>query len=181
MKLPKRNTISDNKSINLNKKYIQGKSPKPKGIWYSCFNNWYNWIVREMPEWMRNYIHKIKINKNILTDITNKDKNKLLVIKNDEDFDAFNKNYKIDVSKTLPFIESTPFPGAPKIIMDIIDWKKVAEDFGGIEICPFLINKQNYYWYFQWDVASGCIWNASTIIDETEIIYKKTKNTYKKV
>ena len=95
MKLPKRNKIDKNKIIKLNyeKKYEQTKSRKPNGFWYSCHNNWYNWILNEMPEWLHKYIYKININTNILTNIHNKDKDKLLIINNIKDFDIFNKKY----------------------------------------------------------------------------------------
>jgi hypothetical protein len=109
-----------------------------------------------MVDLLYKYIHKLNIDRNVLTDIRNKDKNKLL-----EDFDLFNKKYGKDSS---------------------INWKKVSEDYGGIEICPFLKKRrEKNVWYWAWDVASGCIWNTKSIIKNTELIYEKKKHKYIKV
>ena len=47
-----------------------------------------------MPNRLHKYIHKININKNVLTDIRYKNKEKILVINNIKDFDLFNKKYR---------------------------------------------------------------------------------------
>ena len=77
-----------------------------------------------------------------------KDKNKCLVINTLQDFDIFYKRYQNK---------------------DSIFWNKVAEDYGGIEICPFFIERKHIIWYAIWDVASGCIWNTD-IISNTELM-----------
>lgn len=173
MKLPKRNTISDSKNININIIEKQKQGYKPIGIWYSCYNSWYNWIIEEnMTSFMKKYIYKITINKNVLTNIDNINKNKLLIIKNIKDFDKFNNKYKI-IDSTNTF-----FGG---INNNLINWEKVSDDFGGIEICPYIVERKNYLWYNMWDVASGCIWNMPKIINTTEMIYKKKNNIYQKI
>lgn len=55
-----------------------------------------------------------------------------------------------------------------------MDWGKVAQEYSGIEICPYFeqnnlnILKDGYRvnlnWYNRWDVASGCIWEPSKAI-----------------
>lgn len=166
MILPKRNKIDKNKKINfLHLKYNNIIHLKPSGFWYSCHNDWYNWIIKiKILHFLHKYIHKINLCKNIMTNIHNKDKNKLLVIKTMKDFDIFNKRYRIE--------ENT---------YSLINWKIVAKDYGGIEICPFISKRKNYIWYSSWDVASGCIWNIKSIIKNTELIYEKKKNKYVKV
>ena len=134
-----------------------------RGIFILCYNGWYKWIVEEdIDTAFHKYIHKINIKKNILIDIKHKDKNKILVIKNVKDFDIFEKKYR-GISN--------------------INWKKVSNDYGGIEICPYyLIERSGYIWYSTWEVASGCIWNVKSIIKNTELIYQKNKkNKYVKV
>ena len=95
MYLPKRNRIDGNKKIIFRERYKNYiNQGKPNGFWYSCYNSWYNWIIKEgMDSLLHNYIHKINIKSNIITDIWNKDKNKLLVIKNISDFEVFHKRY----------------------------------------------------------------------------------------
>ena len=42
----------------------------------------------------------------------------------------------------------------------MIDWKKVASKYDGIEIVPYQPKaRMNLLWYYGWDIASGCIWN----------------------
>ena len=70
----------------------------------------------------------------------------------------------------------------------VIDWKKVAKDYGGIEFYPYIkysslfFNKKPleiYIWYHAVDISSGCIWNTKSIIQTIKLLYKlnlKTKH-----
>lgn len=47
-----------------------------------------------------------------------------------------------------------------------IDWKKVAEKYQGIIIAPYdwhLRLDSRTEWYYSWDCASGCIWDAEAV------------------
>ncbi len=47
-----------------------------------------------------------------------------------------------------------------------VDWSRIAKAFDGILITPYIYSHRlldNFYWYYSWDCASGCIWNASAI------------------
>ena len=166
MYLHRRNLITDNKIIKLNRKYKQRTDWKPNGIWYSCGNSWYNFIKNEgMYNWLYKYIHKIKIKKEKLTTIKNKNNEKLLIINNINDFDKFYNEYRI-FHNILDYY--------------LIDWIKVSKDYGGIEICPYLQEKRKIKWYNTWDVASGCIWN-NNIIKDILLIYEKKNNKYIKI
>jgi hypothetical protein len=47
-----------------------------------------------------------------------------------------------------------------------INWPKVATDFDGIIIAPYIWQRrlhQGSSWYYGWDCASGCIWNLEAI------------------
>tara|TARA_Y100000389_G_C17408616_1_gene489536 strand:- start:649 stop:1170 length:522 start_codon:yes stop_codon:yes gene_type:complete len=172
MKFPKRNIITDKKIIKFNRDYKQRICLKPSGLWYSCYDSWYNWMSEEIPDMLFKYIHKLNIKNNVLTDIRNKNKNKLLVIKTLKDFDLFTKNYKVKTYyKDKGIIKEFIF----------IDWIKVSNDFGGIEICPYLNKRRNILWYYGFDVASGCIWNLQSIIKNLEIIYEKKNDKYIKI
>jgi hypothetical protein len=166
MRLPKRNKMDKKKIIklDLNRKYIQPIiGMKPVGFWYSCFNSWLNWTQDE-GLFIKNYIHKINIKRNLLRNIKNKDKDGLLVLNNIKDLILFHKKYKKRYRK-----------------MNMIEWNKVSEDYGGIEICPYFKEElkkkklwKKLFWYWSWDVASGCIWNIS-ILKNTELMYKRVK------
>lgn len=169
MKFSRRNKIDDCKDIDFTTVYINdGPNIKPNGYWYSCHDSWYNWIIREgMTIWLHKYILKININKNIMTDIRNKDKNKLLIIKTKKDLDIFNTIYGTVITKDK---------------YKVINWKKVSKDYGGIEICPYFSSKiKDYLWYATFDAASGCIWNLKAIIRNVELIYEKKNDEYVQV
>jgi hypothetical protein len=75
------------------------------------------------------------------------------------------------VDKLLAFSElyngAEPFPGQPDTgIRSVIDWPQVAEDFQGILISPYqwdLRYDPRTQFYYGWDVASACVWDASAI------------------
>ncbi len=46
---------------------------------------------------------------------------------------------------------------------DAIDWSAVASRYDGIEINPYRWEMRDLDWYYAWDVASGCVWNARAI------------------
>ena len=187
MKFPKRNKIDKNKKIifNFEYKYKQpNQGLKPNGFWYSCYDSWYEWCLQNMPSGLHKYIHKININKNVFTDIKNKDKNKLLVINNIKDFDIFNKKYqgiKFDDKNDFANIygvDNSNFWEKKGGGTNLIKWDKVSQDFGGIEICPYLLKRKYYLWYNVFDVASGCVWNIKSIIKSSDLIYEKKNKIY---
>jgi hypothetical protein len=46
-----------------------------------------------------------------------------------------------------------------------IDWKPLAEKYQGIIIAPYQwACRFDEQWYYTWDCASGCIWDASAIM-----------------
>ena len=180
IKLPKRNKIDKNKKINFNFENTYNQKVngfKPSGFWYSCYNDWYDLTQRE-DLFQYKYIHQININSRVLTNIQNKDTDKLLVIHNLKDFDIFNARYAyIDTNQN----DTELFGNNIKWQNYLVDWDKVSQDYGGIEICPYLKQRKHYLWYNSFDVASGCIWNIKSIIKNSDLIYEKKKGKYVKV
>tara|TARA_B100001093_G_scaffold482563_1_gene514328 strand:- start:635 stop:1201 length:567 start_codon:yes stop_codon:yes gene_type:complete len=181
IKLPKRNRVDKNKkiSINFNRNYNQRVDFKPSGLWYACNNEWLKFTQDWISEKHHKYIHKLNIKRNVLTNIREKNKKKILVIKNLKDLDLFFNKYsfKVDWFNKWPKLKSLEKQNY------LIDWEKVSQDFGGIEICPYLGKKRlpRYFWYSTWDVASGCIWNLKDILKDTQLIYQGINNKYIKV
>jgi len=165
MRLPKRNRIDEEKILEIKEDYKQKHSLlKPNGVWYSCYNSWYNWVKGEMPNWLYKYIHRISFNKSVLTDIDNKDKDKVLVLDNIKDIHLFHKRYYNPNDKHY------------------IDWTKVTKDYGGVEFCPYFPEiRKKYPWYYSLDAASGCVWNTTAIIKDTELVYEKKQDEYVKI
>lgn len=49
---------------------------------------------------------------------------------------------------------------------DAIDWVRVADEYDGIIIAPYQWSCRltpETSWYYSWDCASGCIWNAAAV------------------
>ena len=124
------------------------------------------------------------INENIFTNLQNTDSNKILQIKNLDDVELFTKKYKIVKGnrKKMNMDQNS------KIYMNysVINWEKVARDYGGIEFYPYIkysslfFNKKHleiYIWYRAIDISSGCIWNTKSIIHTIKLMYKKDLKT----
>ena len=114
---------------------------KPKGFWYGFGTSWLDWVRSEMPEW--------ESENAFLVDI---DDSKILKIRTSDELLAFHEKYSKDM-----------MPGYGE---EFIDWGKVAVDYPGIEIAPYLWDMRNdsrVPWYYTWDVPSGCIWGYGVI------------------
>ena len=121
---------------------------KPKGLWYSCNESWKEWVTFDMPQWWESYNFKYDIRVNL---------NSMLVIRTMEELLAFEQKYSA---------VNSPFgPG-----FKVIDWGAVANDYAGIEICPYHYDARfSSDWYYGWDVASGCIWDSSALVTVSEV------------
>ena len=65
-----------------------------------------------------------------------------------------------NVLKITSYKELLQFNEEFKTEQIMIDWKKVASKYDGIEIVPYQPKaRMNLLWYYGWDIASGCIWN----------------------
>ena len=92
----------------------------------------------------------------------------------------------VDVEKKLkenPLLDIEQIFG---IRFNKIDWPRLASEFCGIENCPYRVEsrmEEFTYWYYGWDVASGCIWSSCgleiNLLGTVEEIEEKTaKNWY---
>ena len=117
----------------------QRVSAKPRGLWYGIGGSWIDWVRSEMPDWETEHVFKIEV-----------DESRMRVIRNYDDLLGFDKEYGVE--EDFGYSQKN------------IDWGKVASDYGGIEIAPY-IHKGRYdiSWYYGWDVASGCIWGDGVI------------------
>ena len=146
----KRIIMSNNKISRIGN-FTQSNGRKPKGLWYACGNEWLSWLRYEMPDWIGNYVYSIDINEG-----------SILNIRTYEELKEFDEAYGIKSEWT-----------------NVIDWGKVAEEYDGIEICPY-IHEARYStdWYYGWDVASGCIWRPSAV-QSIKLIAEKASDTIK--
>ncbi len=129
---------------------------KPNGLWYECQDgsseNWKDFCTTGFSSGYKyDGTYNIALNDY-----------EILFIPNEHYFEKFYKMY------------STNHPADPdgtKGLDKMIDWPRVANDYAGIEICPYLDSKRmddDSFWYYGWDVASGCVWSPAGIKELTK-------------
>lgn len=122
---------------------------KPRGCWItddseSC---WREWCVGERFN-LEALTHKHEI---VL------DESNILILRNAWELDDFTRQY----GGTCLWGP----PGEPRKYRNrYIDWQKVAGRYDGLIITPYQWERRmDLNWYYTWDCASGCIWNADAI------------------
>jgi hypothetical protein len=120
---------------------------KPVGLWVSIpgDDDWPSWCRAE--EFGLAHLA-------CETEVVLADSAKMLVISDAVRLDAFHRQ----------------FNGAPIYLDSDIgwpDWHAVARIYDGIIIAPYLWRRRLVgdasRWYYSWDCASGCIWNADAV------------------
>jgi hypothetical protein len=48
-----------------------------------------------------------------------------------------------------------------------IDWKRIADEYQAIIIAPYVWSRRlsRLSWYYTWDCASGCVWDAAAVAE----------------
>ncbi len=145
--------IAFNKRTFFGSEFPQEVGYKPYGIWFGCGPEWLDRLVygkgpevgypqphRAMQRRSpKHYVYKLEL-----------DKSDYITITSDSQLRAFSKKFSLG-----------PYD---------VNWPAVAEEATGIEICPFLYRAAGGLdWYYPWDVASGCTWDADTVIGVEEL------------
>lgn len=111
---------------------------KPVGLWFSIGDNWAKWC-RE---------NEFGIDSLVCQTELFLDLKQFLCITNPVELRKFHYTYAT--------------PSTSKF--GNIDWSKVSTQYDGIIIAPYLWEcRFEYMWYYGWDCASGCVWNARSI------------------
>lgn len=127
-----------------------GPSFKPIGLWVSVDeggDGWADWCRSEgfRPSNLR-HVHNV----NLWRDA------RIMHLRTAVDLDDFTNLY----GERLSFGEDVSY--APLWIR----WDRVAEEYAGIIIAPYQWSRRlddRAPWYYSWDCASGCIWDANAI------------------
>lgn len=154
-----------------------GADDKPevgRGFWYDLNGEWIAWTGGNRFRFGRFY-YAVEV-----------DLSRVLCIRDADQFDAFEEEYKTKppirrmmdgVVERLAGMEldeqERKFVDAFAILTSsdglinshTIDWGRVAEKYGGIEIAPGLPwrFRTRSKWYYTWDCASGVIWDVNAI------------------
>lgn len=125
---------------------IQDNKFKPKGLWYGIETKYLNWCKLNAPNWIKPFNYSLTL-----------DFKQILSITSENGILEFNDEYSNKENSYCP----------------TINWKKVSEEYSGIEITTSLTAMKFYRgitWYCGWDVSSGCIWDKRAILK-----YKKVR------
>lgn len=116
-------------------------------VWYGIGSSWVDWVKSEMPDWETDNVFKIDINES-----------NILIIRNYGEIIEFDRKYGVPYN--FGYHKYTN-----------IDWVRVANDYGGIEIAPYIYEaRRTIEWYYTWDIASGCIWDDGVIRNIEKIV-----------
>lgn len=126
---------------------------KPRGFWITDDSEdcWRSWCLSERFKLgSLTHKHEIKL-----------DEERILILRTSWEVDNFARKYRVD--------KWWGPEGNPRKWCDLcIDWPQVAAEYAGIIITPYqwsLRLENGFSWYYGWDCASGCIWDASAILD----------------
>jgi len=115
---------------------------KPNGLWFSVGNAW--------PEFAHRYLTQHSLQH--ATRLWFKPKS-LLRIHTEADMKKFTRKYSVKREDA-----------SIAAILRLIQWDRVAEDYKGILIANYIYQcRMSHPWYYSWDVASGCVWDASAV------------------
>lgn len=128
-------------------------SHKPNGLWVSVDDHWHQWCMSEgFHIGDRNFDSTIYTCR-VLLDIHKA--SKLCYIQSADELRAFERTFGEQAKSYYPE-NAVRYHG--------IQWDLVAKLYHGIIIAPYLWEcRLNNWWYYGWDVASGCIWNMDAI------------------
>jgi hypothetical protein len=127
---------------------------KPYGFWFSVDGNgdgWHDWCLDERFRLdSLTHVHDVEL----------ADGAEVLRLSSGGEIDHFNEAYR----GALPsYLAGAGLAWSDRLRG--IDWKRVGSRYRGIIISPYIWDRRlsGPFWYYGWDCASGCIWDATAI------------------
>lgn len=148
-------TLTDS-PLMLEKPHNPGQDLKPEGIWYACGTEWLDFLETAIggPSEEEYQVWALKI-----------DMTKVKSLNNPKEISNFSWKYR----NIEQYIKNHR--------IKIVDWNRVAQDFAGVECCPYPVGDFQFeienIWYAGIDVPSGCIWDPSAITNSVLVAEKK--------
>lgn len=136
----------DSELKRVNSPQIRARGPKPNGLWYCVGFGWLDFTTSDFQDFytIGNRVYAFEISLEGLN---------VLKITSYEELVKFEEIYLAPSENE--YMKDKKFD---------IDWSKVAENYDGIEIAPYIYKaRMGHMWYYGWDVASGCIWNTTNL------------------
>lgn len=129
---------------------------KPSGLWISVEgpHDWRQWCESEG-------FNPDRYRYQTVIELTGRGRRPVLTVRPDGlmRFTMGNRNH----NSPLNNIGLPPSQGGVPAVSDIyaIDWQIVARRYSGIIIAPYSFeHRWTLMWYYTWDCASGCLWDA---------------------
>lgn len=128
---------------------------KPRGLWFSV-EDADGWSDDGWRAWCESGHFQLP-NLVCRTEILFAPEARILRISTPEEIDALTEKYVVDCGL---FRQLTLRRGW------VLDWSEIAEAFDAIIIAPYQYERRmapHAFWYYTWDCASGCVWNARAV------------------
>ena len=117
---------------------------KPSGLWLSVDDDWRRWCMENEMDWLS---------------------------RRDVDFDVDTSRCKVitSVDEMDEFHDEYTEPDDRWLELRMPNWGKVAKDYSGIVIAPYIWERRYTNpgsasdWYYPWDCASACVWDLSIL------------------
>lgn len=115
---------------------------KPTGLWYAFGWEWVEWCRAEDFAVERiQHAYRVTL-----------DGRRVLSLRSQDEVRKFAERYRALGSRSF------------------IDWTKLRGDYAAVEIPSYFWDLRfSMTWYYAWDVASGCVWDPSVILDLEKI------------
>lgn len=122
-----------------------GGHRKPRGFWLSVDGSgegWADWCKENDFDSGWRYVYGVNLSRGA----------NILMIEDVSGLDSFTEEYGVSMDRH----HST-----------LIEWARVADDYQGVIISPYQWGRRldgpASGWYYGWDCASGCIWDADAV------------------
>jgi hypothetical protein len=147
---------------------IQSTANKPIGLWYGISDSgdvrdsdWIQWCIsqgyEDDPNWIRPYYYEVLVKEELILKIGSK-----------SELMEFRKKYEY-----IPRWFQDKIKESWIDLLKQVDWERVKQDYGGIEINPYIrfnIFRSNYEpmptWYSAWDCSSVDVFGS---LDSSEL------------
>lgn len=141
------------------KTHVPWREMKPVGVWYALGTEWIDWCRNESFRTSALlHVYKLVV-----------DESRIRMIRTPDELLDFTTRFRSDAADEFEekFPENLRRPGGSTMW---IDWVRAAEGYAGIEIAPYQWeHRLGLMWYYGWDVASGCIWDPTAILDAVPV------------
>jgi hypothetical protein len=148
--------------------YPQSGHPKPNGLWFDVNGSWKRWC-----EAAQFRLENLRCRHTV----TVLDTSQVLFLRTAKEIDLFTREYGHNLSGHIQPLQNSEdlhafehqfgsdlFGDILKGFSNYIMWEEVAVKYSGIIIHPYSrARSQTYLWYYGWNCAGGCIWDANAI------------------